>query len=622
MKIEAATLPEEKNAIQETQQCEGCGAVYPRMQGVLCGSCKVKTGDDAGQVGTHSVVSSIIKSVATHQSEASLHRLNRQPAKQTLNRGLLNASQARVHNQALKELSHTETNVLTGTLWIYPANGNKARAIQHPTVRYTVTLAVPVETAFRAFVELLQSAYMTLPVDPDEKEEHDRMTARITLEYMTFAVQKDNSSSYQLNVPSGSIGTLHNRLSQSDGISKKDAAGKSITLWVYVWEILHNAKRSRESDDDSGGSNKEDASPPSKRSVVENSYRRIMNISTRRTSLTSQRSVTASLQRSIASHVLTPLKYTSMYRPSIAGLSLLPSTPAVRYDAYPFERINWTIDKWGTISLIEGSPKETILVAKDWPEHKYQSKPRGGYLGRGVEKYAFKGQVGGADVAVFQINPIASLFIIQEDENNNMLRQGLKALVLADYFMKSFYQRAKQLNFDGLPRMRVNASGAFLGVINAEKILPCPVTGPDNRTLTHTLFLSTPLLLGDFRKYSGSLQTGQSGETGFGAAVDTFAHHVVVDSMNSVFLCDLQGFITNNEFILFDPQACITADRTTKTTLYDLSPANAIQRFLREHVCNAFCKGIQLPSTNPTQYAPKSILPDKLCNGPLRHGWD
>ncbi|KAF8532369.1 hypothetical protein JB92DRAFT_2824468 [Gautieria morchelliformis] len=331
---------------------------------------------------------------------------------------------------------------------------------------------------------------MTLPVDPDEKEEHDRMTAKITLEYVTFAVQKDNSSSYQLNVPSGSIGTLHNRLSQSDGISKKDAAGKSITLRVYVWEIIHNAKRSRESDDDSGGSNKEDASPPSKCSVVENSYRRIMNISTRSTSLTSQRSVTASLQRSIASHVLTPLKYTSMYRPSIAGPSLLPSTPAVRYDAYPFERINWTIDKWGTISLIEGSPKETILVAKDWPEHKYQSKPRGGYLGRGVEKYAFKGQVGGADVAVFQINPIASLFIIQEDENNNMLRQGLKALVLADYFMKSFYQRAKQLNFDGLP---------------------------------------------------SSLQTGQSGETGFGAAVDTFAHHVVVDSMNSVFLCDLQA---------------------------------------------------------------------------------
>ncbi|KAF8524525.1 hypothetical protein JB92DRAFT_2880161, partial [Gautieria morchelliformis] len=56
-----------------------------------------------------------------------------------------------------------------------------------------------------------------------------------------------------------------------------------------------------------------------------------------------------------------------------------------------------------------------------------------------------------------------------------------------------------------------------------------------------------------------------------------------------------------------------------KTTLYDLSPADAIQKFLREHVCNAFCKGLQLPSTNPTQYAPKSILPDKLCNGPLRH---
>ncbi|KAF8524997.1 hypothetical protein JB92DRAFT_2826919 [Gautieria morchelliformis] len=107
---------------------------------------------------------------------------------------------------------------------------------------------------------------MTLLVNPDEKEEHDQMTVRITLEHVTFTVQKDNSSSYQLNVTSGSIGALHNQLSQTDGISKKDAAGKSITLQVYVWEILHNAKWSRKGDDDSGGSNKEDALPPSKHS--------------------------------------------------------------------------------------------------------------------------------------------------------------------------------------------------------------------------------------------------------------------------------------------------------------------------------------------------------------------
>jgi hypothetical protein len=88
-----------------------------------------QAGDNVGQVGNHSHVSSIVKSVATHQSNASLHRLNRQPAKQTLNRDLLNASQARVRNQALKDLTRTKTVVLIGTLWIYPANGNKARAV-------------------------------------------------------------------------------------------------------------------------------------------------------------------------------------------------------------------------------------------------------------------------------------------------------------------------------------------------------------------------------------------------------------------------------------------------------------------------------------------------------------
>jgi hypothetical protein len=59
--------------------------------------------------------------------------------------------------------------------------------------------------------------------------------------------------------------------------------------------------------------------------------------------------------------------------------------------------------------------------------------------------------VGGVDVALFQINPIASLFIVHEDDNNNILRQGLKALALANYFMTSFYRHAKENNFDSLP---------------------------------------------------------------------------------------------------------------------------------------------------------------------------
>jgi Alpha-kinase family len=39
---------------------------------------------------------------------------------------------------------------------------------------------------------------------------------------------------------------------------------------------------------------------------------------------------------------------------------------------------------------------------------------------------------------------------------------------------------------------------------------------------------------------------GKNGNTGIGAAVDAFAHHVVVDSGQSVLICDLQGSLTSH----------------------------------------------------------------------------
>ncbi len=82
--------------------------------------------------------------------------------------------------------------------------------------------------------------------------------------------------------------------------------------------------------------------------------------------------------------------YRSTYVPTRAAPSLTLATSALCYDAYPFCRITWTLTEEGGVGLVYGTTQELILVSNDWSHYCHQSKPRGGYLGCGIEKFAFQ----------------------------------------------------------------------------------------------------------------------------------------------------------------------------------------------------------------------------------------
>ena len=95
--------------------------------------------------------------------------------------------------------------------------------------------------------------------------------------------------------------------------------------------------------------------------------------------------------------------------------------------------------------------------------------------------------------------------------------------------------------------IRWNFDGAFLGTVNCSDISPTPKDGEkDNRPLIFATFLATLLLstsgLYTECKFSGCDEAGDNTDD-IGRAVDAFAHHVLVDSMGSIVLTDLQGFI-------------------------------------------------------------------------------
>ena len=62
----------------------------------------------------------------------------------------------------------------------------------------------------------------------------------------------------------------------------------------------------------------------------------------------------------------------------------------------------------GNASVVNNTAFETIQVAKDWQQHRKMSFPVGGYLGKGLTKYAFQVRV--HEVVAFLLN--ASKFIL------------------------------------------------------------------------------------------------------------------------------------------------------------------------------------------------------------------
>ncbi len=173
----------------------------------------------------------------------------------------------------------------------------------------------------------------------------------------------------------------------------------------------------------------------------------------------------------------------------------------------------------------------------------------------------------GKRLALFQINPLDPMFLMSHKENEELLLRSMVHLATGHFFMESFHRCAEchQVDFPGmfpleqcistnqssLLAMRFNAIGTFIGMVNPDKIQPKPDGLTDHRSLQYPVFLASPFLTGAFHKYSGSEQTGHNGLNGLGAAVDAFAHHVVVDSGKTVLLCDLQGIFQVIMLLLF-----------------------------------------------------------------------
>jgi myosin-heavy-chain kinase len=183
---------------------------------------------------------------------------------------------------------------------------------------------------------------------------------------------------------------------------------------------------------------------------------------------------------------------------------------------------------------------------------------------------SFKGLFDGSSYAILQSKPSG----YSEEYNKKDLLDELALMMLGQYFLDSFYERVKAYKVKGLPRefqlyfqvllslidvpgMQWNLDGAFVGVIKTE--LPQPPGGKnddnidDDQSLVFKSFLATRLLPSGpsytEEKFSGNIEVGDNSGS-IGHAVNTYAHHIVVDSHKTVLFADLQGTYAHTSTVM------------------------------------------------------------------------
>ncbi|KAH7903950.1 kinase-like domain-containing protein, partial [Hygrophoropsis aurantiaca] len=256
----------------------------------------------------------------------------------------------------------------------------------------------------------------------------------------------------------------------------------------------------------------------------------------------------------------------------------------------------------GSITLAQSPRDEVILIAQNWQKQKRgEMENNGAYLSCGYSKVAIRGMIGSQSYAIFISKALGNAYSTDEENTNELLAE-FKVLWIADYFLETFKKRATVNGYKGLPNIRFNTAGSFIGTL----VSPVPEWNEsskikDNRSLYYSTFMAAPLL--DLangwheEKWSGTCETGDN-ETHVARVLNAFSHHSLIDSANTCLLVDLQGASTSpdGDIILFDPQAHTTWPGAVG--FFDKKQSE-IDRFSQEHVCNEICKALKLSAKDP-----------------------
>ncbi|KIJ39662.1 hypothetical protein M422DRAFT_257492 [Sphaerobolus stellatus SS14] len=143
------------------------------------------------------------------------------------------------------------------------------------------------------------------------------------------------------------------------------------------------------------------------------------------------------------------------------------------YDHYEFEKHLVHVLPNGELHTLDIRGTHILYVNSGWAVYKdamSDGSSASGYLGKGLNKYTFKGYTCHGDFAVFQ------------------------SILDPTIFLSVFHKWAAHYGIT-LPKICFNAKGAFLGIIKDWDVPNSPTSGvPDTHSMLYKTFLATPLL--------------------------------------------------------------------------------------------------------------------------------
>ncbi|KAG6848070.1 hypothetical protein H0H93_003661 [Arthromyces matolae] len=576
---------------QAKPQCEVCAMVYRYLRASKCGACSKQMVDLEGDA---SLSKDLLERAITAHETASEHRL-RQPSSRPMNAALQAAHKAKESIAAAKLQAKGNMFIIQITL----SSGGAPKKVQILPILKKMSGSDSTTELFEQSKNEIKDAFKSSPAYQSFQNQH------LNFEQPVFGV--GSSKVHQLEPKIGTeaetVEAFFNSLKSGGLLTDSDIKDKKIPLQLFFYHIMP------ETDNE-----EEDLDSPTYRTSTRKSA---VASTARKQGPSSKRKASNSLSSSV------PV-YSSTFRPRKLVMTGTPVDVEVHFDRYQFTMTTFKTDEMGNVTEHMSIEERTIKIARDWQAN-IGDEPKGGYIAKGFMKYAFLGRFEDKRYAIFQCKPINS----SRSLNLVDLTAELRLMALGQFFSNSFKRRAEMHGVE-IPSLRWNFANAFLGSVTSDLQSPPEGDEKDTRSLLFPEFLAAPLLLTrglySERKFSGCEEAGNNKDP-IGAAVDAYAHHVLVDSEGTYLMTDLQDNITqciasgvvgpDQEIILYDPQA---HSFERNTGFWDKG-VEGIKKWQSEHKCKSLCRKLNLHKAEVKIREKTDGDIDDSRSGPLRHGF-
>ncbi|KAF8903184.1 hypothetical protein CPB84DRAFT_1846000 [Gymnopilus junonius] len=563
-----ANLPKDSWGEVDSQgQCSGCGVIWRFLKDPLCAPCKkhqsnITTNPTAHvDPGINLLAQNIHHSAAFFERQASQSRLHQKvhsvATKSQASQNIL------ARTAAMRKQNKGDDIMFQVVLFYWPLNLGVAKKLQANKFAMTFSSGHLATDVLKDLFRKAELAYLDIPEDRRPLLSFLTDDSSVEVSLVQGSDNQKIDDSYLL----GTVGELFNQLQKSGTLSPTTENKRKLILRFTAWEKKPAIdEEANFSDADviavsKRRSNSAPATSPPKRKV-----RKI------------KVAIGVHSEQSGASQV-----------------STVSPAEKLEYETFQFTCFDYELDETGRMCEIVGDELEDIEIADGWLKHAKEGLPVGGYISKGLSKYAFKGHLGGKEYAIFQGIPSWTF----DTQNSTDLHDELKLLRRGEYFLEDFKKRirhASEYQTSLIPCIEWHSeSDTFIGqLVPPLKNLGCAAADQLQNMLFNT-FLAAPLL--DIRakgneevRFVGNTDI-ENNKYALPAVINAFIHSALVDSAGQYLFADLQGLVYPGNFpdqtvILFDPQAHTPSFSSGH---WDLGPSQ-IYKFVKQHICNKFCR--------------------------------